>query len=198
LSGASWRSLSYWSPHYHIIGLAAEVEANKPEEQDGWVFHRIRSLERFKLHEPDGYRDMVGVMMYVLSHASFESNSSRDCIRWFGSLSTAKFSPDDELSEGVLSVIERMARESAQSGPERAEEAAETDPCPNCGSTSRTPIWEAGYALSDAGWCERIGREQVRRLTVAFEWVIGERHPPPGLKKPRTEKEAREAFESML
>jgi hypothetical protein len=50
----------------------------------------------------------------------------------------------------------------------------------------------------DKSWCERIGREQQRRLSAAFEWAIGERQPPPGLKRPTTEQEAREAFESVL
>lgn len=196
-----WRDLAHWSPHWHILGLSRDFEADDPDEQDGWVARRIRSLKPFRLTEPEGYQDMVGASMYLLSHATFESDSSKDCIRWFGDLATTVFSPEEELSEGSLSVVERMAREAAQSGPERGEGTPgeeEGEECENCGSTSRSPIWEAGYALQDPGWCNQIGREQQRKLSAAFEWAIGERVPPPGLRRPTTEEQAREAFEAIL
>ena len=192
-----WRDLTYWSPHWHILGLSEDFEADDPDEQDGWIARRVRSLESFKLHDMDGYSDMVGASMYLLSHATFEPGTSKDCIRWFGDLATTKFSPEEELSEGSLSAIERKAREAAQAGPDRADER-DVDPCENCGATSRSPIWDAGAALMDRGWCERIGREQQRRLTAAFEWAIGEVEPPPGMKRPQTEEEARESFETLL
>lgn len=196
-----WRSLTYWSPHWHILGLARDFEADDPDEQEGWVARRIRSLKPFKLHAEEGYRDMVGAAMYLLSHATFESDTSKDCVRWFGDLATTQFSPESEISEGALAVIERKAREAAESGPDRGEDAPpeeEEEPCENCGATSRSPIWEAGHALADPGWCDRIGRDQQRKLSAAFEWAIGERRPPPGLRRPRTEEEAREAFEELL
>lgn len=196
-----WRDLTYWSPHFHILGLATDFEADDPDEQDGWVARRIRSLTPFKLHDSEGYEDMVGAGRYLLSHATFESDTSKDCVRWFGDLATAKFSPESELSEGSLSVIERKAREAAQSGPERGDVAdpeEEPETCENCGSASFSPIWEAGAALMDPTWCERIGREQERRLRTAFEWAIGEIQPPPGLKSNRTETEAREAFQVLI
>jgi len=70
--------------------------------------------------------------------------------------------------------------------------------CSNCGGDTSSAIWKAGAALTDPGWCDRIGREQQRRLVAAFEWAIGDRKPPPGLKGPRTEEEAREALEALL
>lgn len=197
--GAEWRSLVYWSPHYHILGLCEDFEADDPEAQDGWVARRIRPLDSFQLHEDAGYEDMVGAARYLLSHSTFETDTSKDCVRWFGSLATTKFSPEEELSEGALSVVERKAREAAGVVDERGEGPGEEepDPCENCGGTSRSPIWEAGGALMDPGWCDRIGREQERKLTAAFEWAIGERHPPPGLKRPRSEEEAREVLEEL-
>jgi hypothetical protein len=198
IGGGDWRDLSYWSPHWHILGLAEEFEADDPDAQEGWIARRIRSLESFKLHEDAGYEDMVGASMYLLSHATFETDSSKDCLRWFGELATTKFSPEEELSEGSLSVVERKAREAAQSGRERGEEEVEEEECGNCGATSRSPIWDAGAALMDPGWCDRIGREQQRRLTAAFEWAIGERQPPPGMKHPKSEKEAEEALTALL
>lgn len=195
--GRDWRGLTYWSPHWHVLGLCEDFEEDDPDAQDGWVARNIRSLESFRLHDSDGYEDMVGAARYLLSHGSFETGTSKDCVRWFGELATTKFSPEEELSEGTLSVIERKARETAESHEERGE-VAEEDECGNCGSVSMSPIWEAGSALLDKGWCQRIGREQQRRLTAAFEWSIGERRPPPGLKRPRTEEEAEEALAALL
>lgn len=197
----TWRDLTYWSPHWHILGLCEDFAADDPDDQEGWVVRRIRSLESFKLHEDDGYEDQVGTARYLLSHLSFEADTSKDSVRWFGELSTAKFSAEDAISEGALSVIERKSREVAGVLDERGDgEDVEDDPepCEECGATSRSPIWEAGGALMDPGWCDRIGREQQRRLTAAFEWAIGDRQPPPGLKRPRTEEEARESLEALL
>jgi len=197
-NGEDWRALTYWSPHWHVLGLSTEFEADDPNAQDGWVARNIRSLESFKLHSESAYDDMVGAARYLLSHGTFETDTSKDCVRWFGELATTKFSPEEELSEGALSVVERLAKEAAESHEEREEETPENEECGVCGSRSRSPIWDAGGALCDPGWCQRIGREQERRLQAAFEWAIGERLPPPGLKRPTTEEQATEALEAML
>jgi len=202
----SWRQLTYWSPHYHIIGLCRDFEAGDCE--DGWVAHRIdrqggRSafLPYEGLRDMDSYEEMVGTVRYLMSHATFESDTSKDCVRWFGSLATANFQPDSELSDGAYDVIDRKVREvvGADDGSdESGHQDDEAEACECCGSRSWSPIWEAGGALCDPGWCDRIGREKERRLTAAFEWAIGERVPPPGLKRPRTEAEATEALEKLL
>lgn len=197
-SGEGWRELTYWSPHWHVLGLAEEFEEDDPDEQDGWVARRIRSLESFQLHDVDAYDDMVGAARYLLSHGTFETGTSKDCVRWFGDLATTKFSPEEELSEGSLSVVERMAKEAAEGHEERGEGGEEEEECDNCGSQSRSPIWDAGGALMDKGWCDRIGRDQQRKLQAAFEWAIGDRQPPPGMKHPRTQEQAQEALEALL
>jgi hypothetical protein len=145
---------------------------------------------------------VVGTVRYLMSHATFESGTSRDCVRWFGELATTKFQPTEELSEGSYDVIDRVVREVVAEGvePEEGEGGIEEDPdeCECCGGTSWSPIWDAGGALSDPGWCDEIGRDAERRLVAAFEWAIGERMPPPGLKKSKTEEEAEEALEALL
>lgn len=194
-----WRDLTYWSPHYHIVGLARNVEADSGSESDVWRFRRIRSLERFTLTDPAGYNDMAGLSRYLLSHLTFESDTSTDSVRWFGELSTAKFSPEEELSEGALSTIERHAEEVVGAVDDRSDDGHQEDcECEECGASSMSPIWEAGNALMDRNWCERIGREQQRRLSAAFEWAIGERQPPPGLARPSTGEECAETFEALL
>jgi len=199
--GKEWRGLTYWSPHYHVLGLCEDFDEDTPDEQSGWVARRIRSLDEFHLHDDrddeESYSDMVRAARYLLSHAVFETDTSKDCVRWFGELATTKFVPEEEVAEGSLSVIERKAREAAESHEKRGE-GNEQEECDGCGATSLSSIFEAGGALLDEGWCSRVGREQERRLKAAFEWAIGDRLPPPGLKNPRTEEEAREAFEAML
>lgn len=196
-----WRSLTYWSPHWHILGLARDVGANDPDSQDGWVFKRIRSLKSFKLTGKSGYADTVGASMYTLSHMAFEPESGKDMVRWFGELSTAKFSPESELSDGALATVERYAAEAAAVDPQESEndESDEPDICERGGCAGELrPIWEAGRALMDKEFCEKVGREQQRRLSAAFEWMIGERHPPPGLRYPDSKERGEEALQEML
>lgn len=198
-----WRSLTYWSPHWHVIGLARDIEAD--EGEDGWRFRRLSSHDPMNsLTDRDAYDSLAGNTRYLLSHATYETDSSRDCVRWFGSLATTQFQPEEELSEGALDVIDRKVEEWV--GPGRLQEGDgdvagvedETEPCECCGATSRSAIWEAGAALADKGWCDRIGREAERTLLAAFEWRLGQRPPPPGLKNPRTEAEAEEALQELI
>jgi hypothetical protein len=201
----SWRQLTYWSPHYHIIGLCRDFESG--ELESGWVAHRIdrdggRSafLPYEGLRDTNSYEEVVGTVRYLMSHATFESGTSKDCVRWFGELATTNFQPDRELSDGALDVIDRKVREVVGADDESDEsgEGDESERCECCGANSWSPIWDAGGALADPGWCDRIGREKERELTAAFKWAIGEQMPPPGLRNPRTESEASEALESLL
>lgn len=203
-----WRQLTYWSPHWHILGLCRDFDADDPDAQDGWVARRIRSLNSFRTTERKGFQDMFGSSMYLLSHMGFETNSSKDSIRWFGSLATTQFSPEEALSPGKWNVIQRKSEEVAMGRLDDVDEESEgggwgsveddIDSCEVCGSTSFSPIWEAGYALMDQSWCQRVGREQVDRLSVAFEWAIGELDPPDELAQPRSEKAAQKLFASLL
>ena len=198
----SWREYTYWSPHYHIIGLCRDLEPNKPSEQDGWQVVRLDSLKPFKsTTDKEGAHDMIGRFRYILNHGTFESGTTKDCVRWFGSLSTAKFSPESELSKGSNDAIDRLVEELVGNPDESGDgdlEDDEEDCCEECGGTSFSSIFDAGYALMDKSWTDRIGRQQQRRLEAAFEWAIGEREPPPELFEPRSEEEAREAFEALL
>lgn len=199
-----WRDQVYWSPHVHIQGLARydETGENAPEEDGGWVFKRIKTLDRFELYKEPGYDHMIGTTRYLLSHATYEIGESKQVIRWFGTLAPAMFSPEEEVSEGVLRVIERMAEEVAGSmsdQPEDGHGTAEEGVCDQEGCDSEThPIWEAGEALQHKNFCKEIGEELERELRVAFRWAIGEVVPPPGLKHPRTEEQAREALDALL
>jgi hypothetical protein len=196
----SWRDYSYWSPHWHVIGLCRDLEEDKPSEQDGWTVRRLRSFDPYRrASDEEGLEDMVRGFRYPLDHGTFEAGTSKDCVRWFGTLATSKFQAEEEISDGVESTIERAVEQlvggDTGSGPDMPGDDRE---CGECGSRSFSPIWDAGVALQDRSWCEQIGRNQQRRLQTAFEWMIGEVVPPPGLKHPMTRGEAEETLEAML
>jgi hypothetical protein len=58
-------------------------------------------------------------------------------------------------------------------------------------------MWKAGRVLMDRKSCEKIGREQQRQLSTAFE-VIGKRHLPPGMNRPNSVKDPKKGLEAML
>ncbi len=192
-----WRSLVEWSPHYHVLGLSEDFEADDPDAQDGWVARRLRTLDSFYLNQSGGYEDMARTAAYLLSHAGFETDSTADCVRWFGELATAKFSPE---SVDVYSRIEEMAEAAIGYDDETGDgdEESESKECRNCGAEGQMcSIFDAGVALSDRRWCEDIGKEQQRRLSAAFKWAIGDVPPPPGYKHPTTEDGAGDALDAL-
>jgi hypothetical protein len=205
--GEAWREAVYWSPHVHVLALASEFGENDPESQDGWVVSRIRSLSEWSLTDREGYEDMARAASYLLSHSAYEPQSNTDSVRWFGDLHPSNFSPDPEsgemenpslpsLSEGLYRVIERYAAEAVGLEEQQETEASECrrDECDG----KRRSIHMAGEWLMDPDWCDHIGPEQVHRLETALEWLCGEIRPPPGLKNPRDQEQAREALEAML
>jgi hypothetical protein len=62
-----WRTAVYFSPHYHIIGLATDFKANDPAGDDGWVSWRIRDVKRHSRRKVDPYEDIYGLTYYLLS-----------------------------------------------------------------------------------------------------------------------------------
>jgi len=201
---ASWRDLTYWSPHYHLIGLARDVGWSDADEQEGWILRRIRSLDRFSPNIDSGYKDMIGLSMYLLSHATFETTASKHSIRWFGELSTNQFSPESELDAGLYDLIATRARELAGtaqgtesdtggSGPTDEQSGCRTEGC----SGEFAPIWEAGAALSDPRFCDSIASETESLLNAAFQWAIGDRPPPDDQLFPKTRTEAREILREL-
>lgn len=197
-NGRGWRSQTYWSPHFHIVGLCEDFEADDPDEQDGWIARRHSSAAPLEsLTDKDAYESKAKMLMYILSHATFEPDGMRS-ITWFGTMHATNFDPEAEVSEGALSVIERLSAEAVDVEPESDGEAEPDDcECEGCTGALR-PMREASLALMDPEWCDEIGREKEHRLSVAFDWFIGGLDPPPGLKFPKTEADAREAFGEML
>lgn len=189
-----WRTLTYWSPHFHVLGVGAEVGESDPAGDDGWVFSRIASFSRFRISDPDSYEGMFRASSYLLSHVAFESDAGKQTVRWFGELANNQFSLEADLSEWERSVIERNVEKVSGYGEDG-------DGKRECGveecEGGLAPIWSAASHLADPVWCEEIG-DQEAILVAAFEWSIGEVVPPPGLRYPKTERDCKQAWGHLL
>jgi hypothetical protein len=193
-----WRSQTYWSPHFHYLGLCEDFEA---DELDEWVLRRLSSASAFTaVSQQSAYESVASMVSYVLSHATFESAESVKCVTWFGEVHPSQFQAEEELSEGTYRVISRLAevvaggREDRGDGGEEILGECELEDCEG----NRRPIFDAFDWLANPEWSDQVGRERVRRLTVAFEWAVGEIHPPPGLGSPHSETECQEAFSVLF
>jgi len=190
-----WRGATYFSPHYHVVGLARDVEASSPESDGGWVVKRIRSLERYERTSRESFEDVYGLLYYLLTHTSFDPASSSHVLRWFGELSYRSFSPESAVSDRILERIERLTREVREDkGFTPEEHVCHEDGCEGLLRPTARNAWDE---LDDPEWCDRVGRRQTRRLRAAAEWLSGEIHPPPGLRHPATREDALEALSVM-
>jgi hypothetical protein len=196
-----WRDLVYWSPHVHIVGWVGsnDVGEGDTESDGGWVWQNHRSLEEFHLTREDGYDDVIGLSHYLMSHVTLEKGEGRQAYRWFGELAPASFSPEQALSEGTLTALERRAEEVAGVTVEEEGEGdagEDRDPCPveDCDG-ELISIWEADAFLEQNG--DELTQTEYDRLVTAKMWRRGEIEPPPGLKRPQNEQQARETFQAL-
>lgn len=190
-----WRTLTYYSPHFHVVGLSGDVSASSPEEDGGWVVSRIRTLEEHNRRHVSTYEDTYGLFYYLLTHASFDPAGQSHVLRWFGSLSYRSFSAAEALPEWKVSQIERLARTVREdSGLEAPDYECRED---ECHGLLEPTYRNARERLADPEWCAEVGREKERRLGLAADWLANQRRPPPGLKHPRTQGDAREALDVM-
>jgi hypothetical protein len=201
-----WRELTYWSPHYHIIGVTSP-DMDAAEEGDECVYRFIRSFDEYDGARGRGsHEDVYSAFRYLLSHTGYPAGSTKQVTTWYGSLANSVFVEDaaetwqyQKPSEGVLSVltreIEAVAGESLED-----DERAESDESDDEGEC---PVAECDGVLIDVFDVRRYLRhvdpppEVQDVMLAALEWRLGERQPPPGLRRPTTEAEAREALEAV-
>lgn len=193
-----WKDQVYWSPHYHVVGLSVDTDPGDSNQDGGWVFKNIRSLEAYTgPRDREGTEDMVRVVRYLLSHATFPDVENRQAVSWFGELHGTNFDPEEDISGGSWSVIERVTEEVVGSEGEESERAEDRDVCPVEGCEGGVhSIYHVRDFLETSG--HSLPRETRARLKVAYEWVSGFIEPPPGLKNPRSVEHAEEALEAML
>jgi hypothetical protein len=196
----NWRDQVYWSPHYHIIGLATDVEPGDEDRDGEWIFENIRGLKPFEgPRDRDAYNDMAGAVRYLLSHATYPAEQDRQAVTWYGSLHGTNFNPEEEI--GAWSLIQRVAEEVVgddaeleddEGGPGDREECHVED----CEGHLHD-IWSARMFLDSAAGQE-LDRAERERVRVAYEWTAGYVHPPPGMKAPQTREQAEEVLEHLI
>lgn len=147
-NGRPWKEQVYWSPHFHVVGLARDLEAGDGE--DGWVIQNLstgkgvepnpgldRRFSPFEgLRDREAYNDMAGVVRYLLSHTTYPAGEDRQAVTWFGELHATNFCPDPAaaeerktepelgpLSAGAWDTIQRVAEEVVGADRDDEEEA---------------------------------------------------------------------------
>ena len=200
---------TYWSPHYHIVGVTG-ADMDPADESDRWVYRFRRSLEGFDgVRDRESHEDMYGLFRYLLSHTGYPEGSTKQVVTWYGDLANSIFVEDasepwqhEKPSNGVLSALERevkavagVADEDDEGDTEAACEGDELGPC---------PVDDCEGILIDVFDVRRFLEHNdrppdVRRsMRAAREWRLGEVEPPPGAKRPSTEDGARESWELIL
>jgi hypothetical protein len=204
-----WRQQVYWSPHFHYIGLATEVE---PVEEEGWIVERLSTAAPMTgLRDRDSYESLAKIATYVMSHATFEPPDpdsgapGKKAVTWFGDVHPSNFaiedadppeSPGPAVSKGAQLAIERLAGEATGAiDPDRDGPVGEPEDCPD---EACTGYLRSIYDYLDYQQEMDVDRDTERALATAFEWALGEVIPPPGLRSPRTEEDCEEAFEYLL
>lgn len=191
--------LTYWSPHYHVIG-ATSADMEPGGKQDGeWFWQFKRSVERYELTEEPSYQDLYGLFRYLLSHTGYPEESTKQVTRWYGEMSYSTFGDDEKPNGGTMATIERMAEKAAE--PEDAEEGGGEEPEEDgerCSSEGCDGVLIDTLEVPDFLMQADPPPEVREKMQLAYEWRMGWLVPPPGLQKPRSREEARETFEAML
>lgn len=198
----------YWSPHYHIIGFTS-ADMDPGTESDEGVYQFKRSLESFDgIRDRESHEDVYGLFRYLLSHTGFPKGSTRQVTTWHGALANNKFVEKaseswqhEKPSEGVLSALEREIEEvagpteDASDGATAPSEVDDKGECPvdGCGGVL-IDVFDVGAYLRQANPPPGV----QERMKIARDWRLGRKEPPPGMKCPQSEEQAREAFEAFL
>jgi hypothetical protein len=199
-----------WSPHYHVIGMTgSDMEPGK--DSDDWTYNFIRSFDRFDgVRDRDSHEEVYATLRYLLSHTGFPKGCTRQVTTWHGALANNKFVSmateswqHEKPSEGVLSALEREVEEAA--GPTEKDDRGDRDDstgvtddkgeCPVEGCEGvLIDVFDVGAYLRQVNPPPKI----QERMKLARDWRLGRVVPPPGMRKPRTEEQAREAFGALL
>lgn len=206
--GAGLRERIYWSPHYHVIG-ATSAEMEPGTESDVWNYNFIRSFDSYDgIRDRSSHEDVYGAFRYLMSHTGFSEGSTKQAVTWYGDLANSVFVDEasaewqvQKPSEGVRSALEREIEDVAGVAEDDDEDGGEVDegdevgdcPCDDCGGVL-IDVFDIRMYLDH----NEPPPDVTRRMQIAYEWRMGDRLPPPGMKHPRTKEQAREAFEAMI
>lgn len=202
------REYIYWSPHYHIIGLMTP-DMDPGTDDDEWVYELHRTVEAFEgIDDSKSHEDLYGLFRYLLSHTGYPEGSSNQTVTWYGDLANNVFVEDptgewqyEKPSVGVRDALERHIEAVAGVSVDDDEEGGGADDDDMVGECS---VEGCEGRLVDVFDINAYLRQtnpppDVReRMQVARDWRLWRVVPPPGLRSPRCEEEAREAFEAIL
>lgn len=197
-----------WSPHYHIIGFTGQDMEPGGDGDGGWVYQFKRSLSRFDgIRDRDSHEDLYGAFRYLLSHTGFREDSTKQALTWYSDLANSVFVEDatedwqhEKPSDGVVSALKREIEAVAgkTEDDEDGEARPESDDVGDC------PVEDCGGVLINVFDVSAYLRhndpppEVSEKMRMARDWRLGKVEPPPGLKRPRTEEDARVAFAELL
>jgi hypothetical protein len=199
----------YWSPHYHIVGVTG-ADMDPANDGDDWVYYFRRSVESFEgTRDRESHEDVYGLYRYLLSHTGYPAESTKQVVTWYGSLANSVFVENateewqrEKPSEGVRKVIEREIE--AVAGPGEIETGEEGGVIEEEDVQEECPREECDGELIDVFDVSAFlrqrdpGRDVAERMEAARDWRLGRVEPPPGLKRPRSEDGAKEAFRELV
>ena len=201
--------LTYWSPHYHIIGPTTP-NMDPADDSDEWMYKFIRSVKPMGgASDKEAHEDVYGAFRYLLSHTGWPEGETKQAITWYGDLANAVFVEEatedwqiQKPSEGVRNSIKRHTEEVA--GVSLEEEEGEGGDQDDTDDKGRCPCEGCDGVLIDVLDVDHYLRHNEPPPDVAnimetcYDWRLGRIHPPPGLKRPRSEEDAREVLEHLL
>lgn len=186
-----------WSPHAHLIGLMSPDMDAGDDESDVWTLLRTFGAMSGK-RDQESHEEVYGAYRYLLSHTGIHEREQFNAVTGYGDLSNTKFH-EFRPSDGVMSVLEREVEEAAEASLGDDEEAdGPADPeddeqreCPEDGCEGvLIEVWDIPMYLDQTDPPPEV-REAMQ---LAYDWRKGNVLPPPGLKNPQTEEDAREAW----
>lgn len=198
-----------WSPHYHIIGPTSP-DMQPGESGDEWRYNLIRfnSEQLHSVSDDDSHEEVFGMFRYLYSHVGKPEDCDRQLTTWHGELANSVFvesATEDwqvqKPSEGVRDAIERRIKELTgptvenDDGDGVGDGTDDEGPCPrdDCDGVL-IDVWDCRTYLTH----NDPPPEVVNTMRTCREWREGEIQPPPGLKRPMTEQDARDALEALL
>jgi hypothetical protein len=203
------KELIHWSPHYHIIGCTTP-DMDPASESDEWVYTFHRSHKAIGgAADKEAHSDVYGNFRYLLSHTGWPEGSTKQAVTWYGDLANSVFVEDaseewqvQKPSEGVRAAIRRHTEEVAGVDLEEEGDGAGVDDGRD--DLGDCPDVECGGVLIDVLDVDRYLRHNdpppdvAKVMKTCFDWRLGRLHPPPGLRRPKTEEDARGVLDHLL